>query len=447
MSLETTDLSGLEEEFDRACSIERANSVKSAQTYQKIILRTDLQGDEANALKEKAIYQLAEIYTREGNAAGIKKLLVDIRPFFLNISKAKTGKIIRTIIDKVAAIGTLLANDNSNNNNNNNNISELNIAEIQIELCSDCIEWCNEEKRTILKLQIETKLSQYYLDGKRFQDALKLINKLVREVKRLDDKRLLVEVHLIESRIQHALRSIPKAKASLTASRAAASTIYVGPMVQAEIDLQAGALTSQERDYKTAYSYFYEAFEGLDGLKDVRAPQALKYMLLCKIMNDQPNDVFSVIQGKLALKYSNNEIEAMKAVAKAYSNRSLHEFENVVTNKYYNEIQNDFVVKSKLRELSDKLLEQNLQRLLEPYQRVEIAHIAKLIDLPVDNVQRKLSQMILDKKFNGILDQGEGAIIVFEEQPKDKSYQYAIETIDELNDVVEKLFDKAKELD
>jgi len=45
-----------------------------------------------------------------------------------------------------------------------------------------------------------------------YQQALKLGSSLLYELKKLDDKALLVEVQLIESKVYHSLGNLPKAK-------------------------------------------------------------------------------------------------------------------------------------------------------------------------------------------------------------------------------------------
>ncbi|XP_073055932.1 26S proteasome non-ATPase regulatory subunit 11 homolog [Primulina eburnea] len=384
------------------------------------ILENSSSSSEALRIKEQAITNLSDLLRQEGRAAELQDLLTKLRPFFSLIPKAKTAKIVRGIVDAVAKIpGT---------------------SDLQITLCKEIVQWTRAEKRTFLRQRIEARLAALLMDNKEFSEALNLLSGLIKEVRRLDDKLLLVEIDLLESKLHFSLRNLPKAKAALTAARTAANAIYVPPAQQGTIDLQSGILHAEEKDYKTAYSYFFEAFEAFNALEDRQAIFSLKYMLLCKIMVNQADDVAGIISSpKVGLQYQGPELDAMRAVADAHSKRSLKLFEMALQN-FKTQLDEDPIVHRHLSSLYDTLLEQNLCRLIEPFTRVEIAHIAELIELPSHHVETKLSQMILDKKFAGTLDQGAGCLIIFDDPKTDAIYTATLETISNMGKVVDSLY-------
>ncbi|RVW77961.1 26S proteasome non-ATPase regulatory subunit 11-like [Vitis vinifera] len=344
------------------------------------IIDSPSSSSEALRIKEQAITNLSDLLRQENRAEDLRNLLTQLRPFFSLIPKAKTAKIVRGVIDAVAKIPDT--------------------SDLQISLCKDMVAWTRAEKRTFLRQRVEARLAALLMENKEYSEALTLLSGLIKEVRRLDDKLLLVDIDLLESKLHFSLRNLPKAKAALTAARTAANAIYVPPAQQGTIDLQSGILHAEEKDYKTAYSYFFEAFEAFNALEDPRAVFSLKYMLLCKIMVNQADDVAGIISSKAGLQYVGPELDAMKAVADAHAKRSL----------------------------------------IEPFSKVEIAHIAELIELPVDHVEKKLSQMILDKKFAGTLDQGAGCLIIFEDPKTDAIYPATLETISNIGKVVDSLY-------
>lgn len=315
-----------------------------------------------------------------------------------------------------------------------------NTVEVQISVTKSCIEWAISERRGFLRQNLETRLVSLYMQRQSYYDALTLINGLLKELKRLDDKLVLVEVQLLESRVYHALGNQPKARAALTSARTSAASVYTPQLLQAGLDMQSGMLHAEDKDFNTAYSYFIEALEGYHSQEEThKATSALQYMLLCKIMLNLVDDVNKLMTSKQAIKYSGKNLEAMKAVARAHSNRSLEDYEKALS-VYRYELGSDPFIRNHLRRLYDAMLEQNLVKVIEPFSRVEIAHIAKMVGLDTQQVERKLSQMILDKVITGVLDQGAGCLIVYDEAERDQGYDAALETIEKLSNVVDVLY-------
>ena len=380
-------------------------------------------------LQENAILELGKIYKTLDQPGKLSQLLTDSRQLLGNFAKSKTAKIVRTLIEYF------------------DNLTDA--LDIQIDATRKSIDWAVESKLSFLRQNLQLKLSDLLYQKHQYHEAIKHINELLREYKKLDDKSSLVEVQLLESKIYHALRNIAKSKAALTSARTSANSIYCPTLLQAELDCQSGILNMEDKDYKTAFSYFYESFEGFNSQQldenSKTAVKVLKYMLLSKIMLNLIDDVNNILKNKNVIQYQSKDIDAMKSIAVAYSNRSLKEFESSLI-QYSAELKSDEIIKSHFNSLYDQLLQVNLLKIIESYECVELEHIAKVIGLNVKQVEGKLSQMILDKVFYGVLDQGNGWLIIYDEPKKDAAYEASLDLVKNLSSVVDLLYEKAAAL-
>lgn len=292
----------LTKKVEEAQRYESSNNIGEAIKIYEEVIKLPLQApeeitDDTVKAKETASYRLANIYKEKGLYDELVDLQKQLLPLFIDFPKSKQAKIVRSLFDLSTKV--------------EGNYHSL------VSLCKYIIEWCEKESRSFLRMRIENKLAELYFKLEKFQDALMVLNKLTFELKKKEDKQLIVEAQLIESKVYHALENLPKAKASLTSVKTTANAIYVVPLLQAEIDFMSGLIAADEKDYNTAYSYFYETFEGYRSMNDPTAGQAFKFMLFSKIMNKQSDDALNLINSAVALKYQGRDVDAMKEVALA----------------------------------------------------------------------------------------------------------------------------------
>uniref|UniRef100_A0A8R1HZP9 PCI domain-containing protein n=1 Tax=Caenorhabditis japonica TaxID=281687 RepID=A0A8R1HZP9_CAEJA len=392
------------------------------------LVKAPASNDDDIKKKEESIMELGNMLAQNKQTEELRKMIEQTRPFLVSLGKAKAAKLVRDLVDLCLRI------DDQD-------------GDIKVGLVKECIQWATEQNRTFLRQTLTARLVRLYNDLQRFTQALPLAADLIRELKKVDDKDVLVEVELEESKAYYNLANTGRARASLTGARTTANAIYVNPRMQSALDLQSGILhAADEKDFKTAFSYFYEAFEGYDSVDEkAQALVALKYMLLCKVMLDVPDEVNSLLSAKLALKYNGSDLEAMKAIAAAAQKRSLKDFQ-AAFGAYPQELQMDPVVRKHFHSLSERMLEKDLCRIIEPYSFVQIEHVAKQIGIDRSKVEKKLSQMILDQKLSGSLDQGEGMLIVFDVSTPDEAYQTALDTLHAMGEVVDALYSNASKL-
>ncbi|AAW47121.1 endopeptidase, putative [Cryptococcus deneoformans JEC21] len=414
------------EKLDQAASVFDKDPTTAERLY-KEILQDDSQPGNEDLLRDKevALIKLGTLYRDSSMLDKLSQLITDSRTFMSHIAKAKTTKLVRTLLD-------LFPQDSK---------------DMQMKVIQENIDWARTEKRVFLRQSLEIKLINVLLDAEKYQEALTITQTLLKELKKFDDKIILTEVYLLESRAAHHMHNHALAKTALTSARTTANSVYCPPTLQAQLDLQSGVIMAEDKDYKTAYSYFFEAFEGFcqSAERDNRALSALKYMLLCKIMIGSPNDVFSLLSLKSAAPYIGKDVDAMKAIATALEERSLDLFKTALQN-YSDQLQKDEIIRSHLSYLYDTLLEQNLIRVIEPYSAVELSWIASEVGQSLQVIEDKLSQMILDQKFCGILNERMGTLEVHDDYSNEGICSMALGTLKHISDVVNGLNDKAAQM-
>ena len=390
--------------------------------FQQMATPVEAEGDPRRIrIVENAIYQLGELYAEKKLVSNMQMLFHATQSVFSRVPKSKAGKILRKLFDYASLSGMSLSE--------------------QQEICKKLISWSREQKLSFLRYQLQIRLASLYFENAEYRLSLSVLLVLLREIRKLDDKPVLVEVYLLMSRVYYFIQNFSKSKGTLVTARTHANSIYCPPLLQAELDLQSGVLHMQEKDPNSAYSYLYEAFEGFHtgGAEHrLKALRALTYMLLCKGFTDEGRELVSVLQSKNVQKYDTQIIQAVKELSETYKAHDTLGFK-LCLERYSEILKIDPIVNSFVKDQYDSLLELHLTKIAKPYSVVQLSYMASLVQLPVSEVEAKLSQMILDRRLSAILDQQQQSLIMDEPSTDCEQAEQALAVVENLAKVLDAL--------
>ena len=423
----------MEEIFNLYKKVEDPKFIGQDEIAKKILaLSKKVEQEEYDQEKQSKYYQiirwtinhLAEKYRESKNLKEYFKLINEIKEI-KNTNNTFLVKITDKLIGKLKKRKDLL-----------NDI---------VKVCEEITKFCDQTNNISMKSKIQTRLAEIYYIHEHYAKALEICNKVIFDLKRYEDNLGLIQLLLLESKIHYATNGISKAKATLTSVKTLITKVYVEPKLQANIDMHAGILAAYEKDFNLAFSYFYEAFDAYNIPNQKRRNKGLRafqLMILSKIVGDHLEEVNNIVLSKQGKDYYGKEVEALRSIEAAIREKSIKLLkDNIEKNKEYF---TDPVIKYHIDNLHNDLLEKNLIKIIKPYSVVEIDFVAKTIGLSYDDVLNKLRQMILDKKINGILDQGNGSLIIYEPETSNPYLDKSIETFKNLEKVVEALDKKVR---
>ena len=314
-------------------------------------------------------------------------------------------------------------------------------------LVRSIFKWSKSSSISFLEFKAELKLAEILGELNQLREGNNHVEHVIKEARTIDDKHLLVEAHLLETKLQFSMGNIPKAKSSLTACRANSNAIFCSTLLIAEIETTAGMIHIFENDYKIAFSYFYEAFEMFhQNKKSSRALSNFQYIALCKIMMNADDEADNIFKGRFGLIYGEQGFSPiMGQILEANKTKSLVKLEEILA-AHRSEIENDKIINSQIHLLYENLLEKNILKLIKPYTKVQLSYLSLKLGVNELRIEKKISEMILDSKLKGTLDQGIGNLILFREDELDPMFENSLKILDNMEAVLAALFDKTEKL-
>jgi COP9 signalosome complex subunit 2 len=163
-----------------------------------------------------------------------------------------------------------------------------------------------------------------------------------------------------------------------------------------------GCPNSIPGQWERAYRDFFESFKNYDEAGSPQRIQVLKYLVLANMLTGGQVNPFDSQETKPYR--GDSEIKAMTDLVDAYQRREVHTAEKILRDNRTT-IMDDAFIRGYIGDLLQSLRTQYLIDLIRPYTRLELAFLAKQLNVDKAEVEELLIGLILEGKVDGRIDQ------------------------------------------
>ncbi|KAI0756545.1 PCI-domain-containing protein [Daedaleopsis nitida] len=264
-----------------------------------------------------------------------------------------------------------------------------------------------EARNDRLSAKTNLKLAKLWLDRKEYNRLQKVLQELYRSTlgENAEDQAQkgtqLLEIYALEIQMHNERKNYKKLKEIYNASNAVRSAIP-HPRIMGVIKECGGKMWMGERQWNRASEDFFDSFKNYDEAGSPQRIQVLKYLVLANMLTGSEVNPFDSQETK---PYKNDpQIKAMTDLVDAYQRREVHAAEKILKDNKAT-IMDDSFIRSYIGELLRSLRTQYLIDLIKPYTRLELAFLAKQLNVDTEEVEELLIGLILEGRIEGRIDQ------------------------------------------
>jgi COP9 signalosome complex subunit 2 len=311
------------------------------------------------------------------------------------------------------------------------------------------IEKLQLSKNERLLFNTQAKLARLHLERQELDKVEAMVQELVGSCKTADGRddsrkgQMLLEAYALEIQLCVALKNNARMKQIFrrTESLTADSN---DPRFMGIIRESGAKLYMSERNWSKAFSEFFESFKCYQEVGNPRAKTILKYVVFSNILCNSEINPFDSQEAKV---YKEDpEIQIMIRLRDAYEQNEINELQAVLADKHFNLGQDSFISEY-LGELLRSVRMSILQAKLRPYRTVKLSFLAKELNINVKEVVSLVTELILDNKVSGRIDEVQGFLEQASEtasESSNKRYTAISKWVRSLHEIQASLVEKVK---